>query len=604
MTKKTRFNQLRYLPSVFKLVWGVTKGWTIAWVVLLLVQSLLPLLTIYLTRELVNTAATLVREGWQSPTLQSVLIIGVLLGVLQIATALLSSLVIWVKTAQSDIVRDHISSLIQSKAVALDMSFYDSADYYDLLHRVRSDARQTPISLLQNIASLLQSGLTLLGMMAILVSYSVILPPVLFLSTLPGLWVLLKYSRRYNRWRLENTSRDRLSLYYDLLLTERDSAPEIRLFSLGAFYQHAYETIRTRMRVDRLIMNRDKMLSGLLATAVALLVAGGALLWMGWHIVQGLASLGDLAVFYQIFQTGQSLMQALMQNAGSIYESTLFVGDLFDFLELEPHVMASEQSLKTLPPLHESIEFENVSFRYPGSDRYALKDFSMTIPAGKIVALVGENGMGKTTLMKLLCRLYDPAEGRVLWDGQDLHDVAPDALHRQITMLFQEPYNYQETARHNIAVGDLSANPTLSAIEAAARAAEADELIRKLPKQYESMLGKWFGGEELSVGQWQRVALARALIRQASLIILDEPTSAMDAWAETSWLNHMREITNGRTLIMITHRFTTAMHADLIYVLHENQLIEQGTHESLLAQGKRYAESWRDQMRHMDVEEG
>ena len=224
----------------------------------------------------------------------------------------------------------------------------------------------------------------------------------------------------------------------------------------------------------------------------------------------------------------------------------------------------------------------------------------MRIPAGKIVALVGENGMGKTTLMKLLCRFYDPDDGRVLWDGTDFRDVSPKAVQREITMLFQDPFYFQESARQNIAISDLANDPDLSRITAAARAAGADEFIRELPEEYETMLGKWFGGSELSIGQWQRVALARALLRPASLIILDEPTSAMDAWAETTWLSKIREIARGRTLLMITHRFTTAMHADHIFVMRDSRIIEEGTHEELLSAKTRYAQSWFEQMRERD----
>ena len=221
----------------------------------------------------------------------------------------------------------------------------------------------------------------------------------------------------------------------------------------------------------------------------------------------------------------------------------------------------------------------------------------MTIPAGKIVALVGENGEGKTTLMKLLCHFYDPQQGSIRWDGVDLRDFEIESLYRQITMLFQSPYFYPETVHHNIAVGDLASNPSAEAIQKAAEASAAHQIAMGLPQKYETVLGKMFGGEELSLGQWQRIALARAFLRQASLIILDEPTSAMDSWAEMEWLNRVRQVARDRTMIMITHRFTTAMAADLIYVMHDQQIVEQGTHDELLVLGGRYAQSWNEQMR-------
>lgn len=247
-------------------------------------------------------------------------------------------------------------------------------------------------------------------------------------------------------------------------------------------------------------------------------------------------------------------------------------------------------------PLRDSIVFEDITFYYPGSGRPALQNFNWRIPAGRIVALVGENGVGKSTLMKLLCRFYDPDAGRVLWDGVDIRELPLDALRQQVTVLFQQPYQYHESARHNIAVGDLASKPALQSIKAAAAAAKADAPISKLPGTYESILGKLFGGAELSGGEWQRVALARAFLREAPIVILDEPTSAMDSWAELDWLQRFREMVAGRTAIMITHRFTTAMQADLIFVMDTNSIIESGTHDELLAQGGRYAQSWHAQM--------
>jgi len=246
--------------------------------------------------------------------------------------------------------------------------------------------------------------------------------------------------------------------------------------------------------------------------------------------------------------------------------------------------------------MKEGIRLSEISFRYPGSQRHALKDFNLSIPAGKMVAIVGENGAGKSTLIKLICRLYDPESGQISIDGINLRDFALDDLRRQITILFQEPVHYHTTAAENIWHGDISTPLSKPKIEAAAQAAGADTPINRLPEGYESILGKWFGGSELSVGEWQRVALARAFLRQAPIIILDEPTSAMDSWAEADWMARFRDLTAERTSIIITHRFTTAMQADIIHVMMAGQIVESGSHQELLALGGRYAQSWRAQM--------
>ena len=288
---------------------------------------------------------------------------------------------------------------------------------------------------------------------------------------------------------------------------------------------------------------------------------------------------------------------------GQLYANSLFLGNLFEFLALEPIVIEPlANDAKTPRELREEISFQNVSFNYPQSQRQALDDFCLTIPAGRIVALVGPNGAGKSTLVKLLCRFYDPTSGRIEIDGTNIKQISTPHLRRLITVLFQQPVHYNATVRENIEYGSLENEPRQDEIEAAVKAAGAEEIVARLPEAYESILGKWFsGGTELSVGEWQRIALARAFLRRAPIIILDEPTSALDPWAEADWLRRFRQLASGHTAIVITHRFTTAMYADVIHVMEQGRIVESGTHDDLLCQNGRYAESWTKQMRIAEV---
>jgi ATP-binding cassette subfamily B protein len=301
-------------------------------------------------------------------------------------------------------------------------------------------------------------------------------------------------------------------------------------------------------------------------------------------------------LFYQAFTRGQGFMRALLNSAGQVYSNTLFLVNLFAFLDLKPSV--SDPPLPSPVPerLSGGISFERVTFNYPGSEQPALEDFSLSLSAGRIAAIVGPNGAGKTTLLKLLCRFYDPQGGCVKIDGTDIREFSVADLRRALTVLFQVPLNYCASAAESIALGNLGSFDN-HGIEDAARRAGAHDFISKLPFGYETLLGKWFpGGAELSGGEWQKIAMARAYVRQSQIVLLDEPTSFMDSWAEADWFERFRAMVTGRTGVIVTHRFTIAMRADVIHVMNDGKVVESGCHHELLARGGLYAQSWRAQL--------
>jgi ATP-binding cassette subfamily B protein len=401
---------------------------------------------------------------------------------------------------------------------------------------------------------------------------------------------------RQARWRQRSTPDERRCSYYDWLLTMQENAAELRLFDLGWHYRQAFQRLRLKLRMEKQALGLEQMRGEMLSKIFAFLTAGGALVWVIWGAVQGRASLGDVALFYQVFNQGQRLMQTLMGNVGEIYRNILFLENLFEFLRLQPLIVNPPNPLPPPARLIQGLKFKGVTFRYPGSAPPALDNFDLEIPAGHITALVGDNGAGKSTLIKLLCRFYDPEAGRITVDGLDLRDLDMEAWRRRITVLFQEPVRYHATAAENVAQGDLAAAPTIEEIKQAAKASGAHKPIMKLPQDYETVLGRWFGGVDLSVGEWQRLALARAFLRQADLIILDEPTSSMDSWAESDWLRRFRRLAGGRTVLIISHRFTTAMQADIVHVMEAGRIIESGNHTELVQLGGRYGLSWMEQM--------
>jgi ATP-binding cassette subfamily B protein len=568
-----------------------------AWAVLLVLQGGLPVATVYLTRAVVDSLVSVAGTGGHWQTLQpAALLVGAMVAVLLLMEGL-RSLADWVRACQTELVQDHLYALIHDQATTLDIGFYDTPEYYDRLHRARIDALNRPVLLLGNLGAVLQHSLTLATMATVLITYAPWLPAVLIGSSLPALWVVAQFTVRFHQWRLRNTINERRTRYYDWLLTWRDAAMELRLLALGQHYRELFQGLRGRLRTERLGLARGQVVAEMAAGGLAVVVTALAMVWMAWRTTQGSASLGDVALFYQVFTQGQRLMRSLLENVGDVYRNILFLENLFEFLALQPQVLEPSSPVQLPAGLPPGIRFEHVTFRYPSSDRPALDDFCVEIPAGGIVALVGANGAGKSTLIRLLCRFYDPDSGRITLEGLDLRQLSLADLRRHLTVLFQEPMHYQTTAAENIALGDLAAKPAMRVIIAAAHAVGAEAPIARLPQGYETLLGRWFGGVDLSVGEWQRIALARAFLRHATILILDEPTSAMDSWAEADWLARLRRLAAGRTTLIITHRLTTAMQADVIYVMEAGRVVEAGTHAALLALNGRYSRSWMTQVR-------
>lgn len=586
--------QLPNLPRALALVWEVARPWTIVWVVLLILQGVLPAAIVYLTKLVVDSVVDALKSGSSSVAMRPVVVRLLLLGSVLLLMEVVRNAINWVREVQAELLQDHITSLIHKKSVAVDLAFYELSDYYDHLHRARVEARYRPVALLGNLGALLQNSITLVAMGAILIPLGPWLALALLLSTVPAFYVVVHYAVAEYEWRQRTTADDRRVWYYDWLMTAGEAAAEIRLFGLGKYFLSLHEGLRTRLRGERLHLTRRQGLAELAASLLALIVMGAALGWMVWQALHGLVTLGELALIYVAFNQGQGLMRTLLENAGQIYSNSLFLGNLFEFLALKPLVSEGRHKISDVET---GISFKDISFSYPDATGKVLDDFTITIPQGKIVAIVGPNGAGKSTLLKLLCRFYDPDKGRIEIDGRDLRKIPVENLRRLITVLFQQPSHYNATVRENVWYGDPELQASDAEVEEAIRAAGAEEIVARLPQQEQTLLGRWFaGGTELSVGEWQRIALARAFLRRAPIIILDEPTSALDPWAEADWLERFRELATGRTSIIITHRFTTAMHADVIHVMDQGRIVESGSHQRLLAQSGVYAESWSRQM--------
>jgi ATP-binding cassette subfamily B protein len=589
--------QVPYLPKAIRLIRQASGPLTLYWVLLTVLQGILPVAFIWVIRlfvdKLTGDLKTVNEPGLIIPLLLPDIIMIALLIFLAESARIVNKLV---RLKQGEQVRNHIQDLIHQQSLRLDLAFFESADYYNKLFRARVDAISRPVALLENLGLFIQNLITLVSILALLAAYKWWLPFVLVFGAVIAFPALVANTLRFHKWRVSMTEQQRKTDYFSYILTERETAAEIRLFNLGNYFKDLFLVQRKKILADYLNISRKEMFTELFALVTGLLVMGAVMYSMLAQLVAGKLTLGFLTMFYISFDRCQKAMNILMSNTSEIYKNIIFIENLFEFLEIKPELFTTDSEGFQEIKLEKSVKLQNVYFSYPLSNHAALADFTMEIPAGKITAVVGTNGAGKSTLIKLLCRFYDPDSGTIEIDGKDYKAFGPEKIQKQITVLFQEHLRFFMTVKENIGLGDISAGlPEIGEIIRAAENSGADKPIGLLPEKYENMLGRFFSGAELSTGEWQLIAIARAFIRNTPLLILDEPTSAMDPWAEAKWLQRFKEISRGKTVVLITHRFSTARQADLIYVMDQGTVLESGSHNELMKLGGKYAFSWNQQ---------
>lgn len=585
-----KFNKLKTNLNVKRtliLVWHAAKGWMILSIIMILAETLLFLGSIYALKVLIDKVAH-VNASLNSAEIiiKHVIIAGVLSVLYSIARAVSA----YVTEVQATKVSHFIDEKIHQTAIQMDLSHYESPDYYDILKRAKDAGADRPNIVITTIMEITKNTLNLFAVGSLFITINWFLLPLLIAFVLPTLFVRIYFSNKQNIWRIKHTPLERKSSYLSNLITSDTSAKEIRSFNLGNYFKDLYQVIRIEVIQQRLNLSYKRTLNETITGSIATIGFFTCIGYIAVGTVRGTTSVGDIALFLIIFPQSFSLIQNISSGISALYHNNIFINSIFELFDLQVETNCVRQQ-KPIPDNEDlDLELRDVSFTYPHTSKPALSNINLKIPSGKIIAVVGLNGAGKSTLIKLLCRLYEPESGSMTLGNINVQEFDIMDYRRQISTVFQDFSKYNVSAADNIRFGDVDKAQPKDRIVTAAKNAGAHSFIEKFSKGYDTMMGRLFeDGHEVSIGQWQKLAIARSLYSESRFVILDEATSALDAIAEKELFDSFRKHIGNRAGLIISHRHSAIKHADYIYVLSGGKILQEGTDKDLLAMEGDYA---------------
>lgn len=588
VTFKERVAALKNIPAFFKLVWETNRIMTLTNILLRVIRAALPLLILYVGKLIIDQVVLLIRDH---SVLHSYLWKLVIIEfALAIAADALGRVITLIDSLLGDLFSNHTSVKIMEHAATLDLDQFEDATFYDKLERARQQTLGRTV-LLSQVFGQLQDLITMGFLAAGLMAFNPWLILLLLIAILPAFLGESYFNdQSYALTRSQTPQRRELD-YLRYIGASDETAKEIKMFSLSGFIINRFKVLSDKFYDDNKRISVKRSLWGTFFAVLGSIGYYAAYVYIISATISGTISLGELTFLAGSFRQLRTLLESILTRFTTVSQGAIYLSDFFEFFNIEPKIHPPKNPRPFPTHIKEGFTFENVGFKYANSNKWANRNLNFTLHPGEKLALVGENGAGKTTLVKLLARLYEPTEGRITLDGHDLREYGLTELRQNIGIIFQDYLRYQMTFSQNIAAGNITEKENTELIRASARQSLADELVKRLPGGYDQMLGRRFAdGVELSGGEWQKVAIARAYMRDAQVLILDEPTSALDARAEYEVFQRFTELTQGRSAVLISHRFSTVRMADRILVLEKGEMKEIGSHEELLAKGGRYAE--------------